>query len=71
MPSTWNSLFEFKCVPYSMISTKQFVKHNPKPNIKSFNIVIIALNIWNFVSNAMKSIPLYVSYKEYILKQCF
>ena len=66
LPSTLNSLFTIKSCPYGMRSTDTFVGTICKSNIRSFNVVIISLNLWNSLSNAVKRIPSYVLYKNYI-----
>ena len=68
--STLNSLFIIKSNPYGMRSANNFVGTVCKSNIKSFNVVMIALKLWNLLANAVKRIYSYVSYKNNI-KQWF
>ena len=66
LPSTLNSLFIIKSGPYGMRSTDNFVGIICKSNIRSFNVIIIAVNLWNTLSNAVKRISSYVLYKNNI-----
>ena len=58
-----NLLFVVKSGPYSMIYTNNFVGSICKSNMRSLNVIMVALNNWNKLLNHVKLISSYTSYK--------
>ena len=66
LPLILNSLFVVKFGPYSMRHTNNFVGTICKSNMRSLNVIMVALNNWNKLSNHVKLISSYTSYKVFI-----
>ena len=66
LPLILNSLFVVKYAPYSMIHINNFVGTICKSNMRSLNVIMVALNNWNKLPNQVKLISSYTSYKVFI-----
>ena len=58
-----NSIFNVKCSPYHIRFTNNFIINICKSNIWSMNVIMVASNLLNELSNHTKLISSYVSYK--------
>ena len=56
LPLILNSLFVIKSGPYSMRHTHNFVGTICKYNMRSLNVIMVALNKWNKLPNHVKLI---------------
>ena len=66
LPLILNSLFVVKSGPYSMRHTNNFVGTICKSNMRSLNVIMVALNNWNKLPNQVKLI-----FTKFSLKLCY
>ena len=67
LPNTLNSYFNVKHLPYGMRSTNNYSEVVCKSNIiRSFNIISVALRLWNILLNQIRGTLTHVPFKLHI-----
>ena len=61
-----NPNFILKCSPYAIRFTNNFIRIMCKSNNRYFNVVTVAINLWNTLPNSIKTVKSYVSFKMHI-----